>query len=117
MATSDGTHRRIAALLGVAADSADSAIDPSPTPESLGALYAESYSWPETSTRATVYVFEDYWGADAADAILRARGDRDGATTALSINGPLLFWGTAHAGDDPGAEKLQDLSSRFAGEE
>ena len=117
MTASDQTHRRIVALLGVRADSAADAVEPAPSAADVKAVSAVAYRWIDSSARATVYAFDSYRSADAAEAGLRASASAAELTTRSSVNGSLLFWGTADADDERGALRLDDLASRFAGKE
>jgi hypothetical protein len=89
--------------------------DANPSPAALGAQAGLGYAWKSSSVRASVYLFDSYDNASAAEKRLQA--DPPGDQVASTINGPLLMWATADRDDDGAGDILLQLRESFAGRE
>jgi hypothetical protein len=103
--------RRVTRLLGLGADDQAVAAPVDPPSDEVGAIDSVGYLLPD-GTRVSVYEFDGWEEADAAETALRA-----GATArqATSINGLLVLLATVP--DDGDAGRLAKVVSRFAGRE
>ncbi|MBN8232744.1 hypothetical protein JYK02_35025 [Corallococcus macrosporus] len=113
----DPSLRRGEALLRHGAGSAElSPMDPVPSVQELGAQAGFGRAWKARSVRASVYLFDSYTEASAAEDTLRARVP-EGLRGSGTVNGNLLVWATADATDEAGQAIINDVLSAFAGEE
>ncbi|MBN8467318.1 hypothetical protein JYJ95_12400 [Corallococcus exiguus] len=90
--------------------------EPVPTARELGALAGFGQTWTSCSARASVYLFDSYGDATAADARLRKQVP-EGKHGAVTVNGDWLIWATADATDEAGRAVIERVVSTFAGEE
>lgn len=108
---------RILALLGLTGDTDVRETDPVPTAEDVDAAEAIAFDWPGEQAHVTVYDFEDYEDADAAQQQLRTLAGGTDLEVRTTVNGALLLWATAPAGDATALARIDGLPSRFAGRE
>ena len=98
---------RADALLGIArAGDRVRPIEASPEPSSIGAQAGFAYDWDDGAAQSSVYLFESYEDARAAEDHLTIAAQGRG-----TVNGALLLWMT---GD---SELSEDLLGSFAGQE
>jgi hypothetical protein len=117
MSLDEKYQQRAGSLLGLRRYGDDvTETDPSPAPSAVGAGSGVGYAWKSAGVAASVYLFDSYDEASAAETRLRAEAEPSRAV-AGTVNGPLLMWATA-AADDPEAGKLlRQLRQSFAGRE
>ncbi|RKH64378.1 hypothetical protein D7W81_18690 [Corallococcus aberystwythensis] len=90
--------------------------DPAPSVRDLGAHAGFGQAWTSTSVRASVYLFDGYHDANAAEARL-AKQVPEGQRGAGTVNGDLLLWTTVKTTDEAGRAIVERLLGAFAGEE
>lgn len=121
MSLEEKYQQRAGSLLGLRRYGDDvTETDPSPAPSAIGARSGAGYAWSSTAVVASVYLFDSYDEASAAETRMRGEADaQDGASRAVagSVNGPLLLWATAEADDPEAGRLLRQLRQSFAGRE
>ncbi|AFE05181.1 hypothetical protein COCOR_03362 [Corallococcus coralloides DSM 2259] len=90
--------------------------EPAPAVQELGALAGFGQAWTSCSARASVYLFDSYDEAGAAEVRLKKQV-REGKHGAGTINGNWMIWATADATDEAGRDVIERVVSTFAGEE
>jgi hypothetical protein len=90
--------------------------EPVPPVRDLGARAGFGRAWTSTSVRVSVYLFDSYDDASAAEVRLQAQTP-EGRQAGGTVNGALLMWATADAADEAAKELITRLRSSFAGEE
>ncbi|WP_147450066.1 hypothetical protein [Corallococcus carmarthensis] len=89
---------------------------PSPAVQDLGAQAGFGRAWTSGSVRASVYLFNNYKEASAAEAWLKTHVP-EGLRGDGTVNGDLLVWVTADAKDEAARAIIENLIGSFAGEE
>lgn len=115
MNPTEALQRRVEALLEVDSFGPD-AVTQLPPAMVNGASAALAYAWQDYSLLATVYQFDDYATASAAEKQLQASALSD-QQHASTVNGNLLLWMVAAADDAAATPLLSQLVSSFAGQE
>ena len=115
MSLDEQYRERADALVGARGHGDDVArTDADPDPATLGARGGQGYAWSARSVTASVYLFDSYTDARAAEDGLRAQDLGPGRQSAVTVNGPMLLWAT---GGDDATGFLDDLLGSFSGEE
>ncbi|RKG55491.1 hypothetical protein D7X30_27050 [Corallococcus sp. AB011P] len=90
--------------------------EPAPAVQELGALVGFGQTWTSCSARASVYLFDGYYEASAAEVRLLKQVP-EGQKGSGTVNGDWLIWATADATDEAGRAVIERVVSSFAGEE
>ncbi|RKG90775.1 hypothetical protein D7W82_02575 [Corallococcus sp. CA049B] len=90
--------------------------EPVPAVQELGALAGFGQAWTSCSARASVYLFDGYAEASAAEVRLKKQVP-EGKQGSGTVNGDWLIWATADAKDEAGRDVIERVVSSFAGEE
>lgn len=108
---------RILALLDLTDDAELRETDPVPTAEDVDAVDAIAFDWDGEQAHITVFEFDGYDDAAAAQQQLQGFAEQTDLAVVTTLNGGLLLWATA-PGDDPAARaRIDGLASSFAGRE
>ncbi|MBN9685973.1 MULTISPECIES: hypothetical protein [unclassified Corallococcus] len=89
---------------------------PAPAVQELGALAGFGQAWTSCSARASVYLFDGYHEASAAQVRLMKQVP-EGKQGAGTVNGDWLIWTTVDSTDEAGRDVIERVVSAFAGEE